>query len=144
MQSFSCVLLWIAAIIIFSVTEAAISGLVSIWFAIGSLGAFIAAVCNAGFTVQVIIFIAVSLISFCILRKSALKSIKNNREKTDIDRIVGSRVLIVEDVDNVRQTGKALINDVEWTVKSSSEESISKGETAIVEKIEGVKLFVRK
>ena len=137
-------LFWGAAIVVFTVIEAFTGGLVSIWFALGSLVGFIAAICGGEIWVQGVLFIVVSAGSFLFIRKKAVKSIIKNKEKTDIDRIIGSEVVITEAVDNKNHTGKAAINDVEWKVKSISGEIIQKGDTAIVEKIEGVSLVVKK
>lgn len=137
-------LFWGVAIVVFSVVEALTAGLVSIWFAVGALAALIGAFCGGGIWVQGLLFIAVSAASFIFVRSRAVKSIKGSKEKTDIDRIVGSEVVITEEVDNKKHSGRASINDVEWKVKSSDGEVIGQGETAVVEKIEGVRLIVKK
>ena len=137
-------LFWGVAIVVFSVVEALTAGLVSIWFAVGALAALIGAFCGGGIWVQGLLFIAVSAVSFIFVRSRAVKSIKGSKEKTDIDRIVGSEVVITEEVDNKKHSGRASINDVEWKVKSSDGEVIGQGETAVVEKIEGVRLIVKK
>lgn len=137
-------LFWGVAIVVFAVVEALTAGLVSIWFAVGALAALIGAFCGGGIWVQGLLFIAVSAASFIFVRSRAVKSIKGSKEKTDIDRIVGSEVVITEEVDNKKHSGRASINDVEWKVKSSDGEVIGQGETAVVEKIEGVRLIVKK
>ena len=85
---------WIAAIIIFSVAEAATSGLVSIWFAGGALAGLIAAMLNADIWVQTTIFFAVSIVLLIALRGVAVKSFNNRSEKTDIARIIGQHVTV--------------------------------------------------
>jgi membrane protein implicated in regulation of membrane protease activity len=137
-------LFWGVAIVVFAVVEALTAGLVSIWFAVGAFAGLVAAFCGGGVWVQGLLFIAVSAVSFIFVRSRAVKSIKGNKEKTDIDRIVGSEVVITEEVDNKKHSGRASINDVEWKVKSSDGEVIGQGETAVVEKIEGVRLIVKK
>lgn len=135
---------WGAAIAVFAVVEALTAGLVSIWFAVGAIAGLIAAFCGGGVWLQGLLFIAVSALSFIFVRSRAVKSIKGSREKTDLDRIVGREVVITEEVDNKKHSGRASINDVEWKVKSSDGEVIGQGETAVVEKIEGVRLVVKK
>ena len=137
-------LFWGVAIVVFAVVEALTAGLVSIWFAVGAFAGLVAAFCGGGVWVQGLLFIAVSAVSFIFVRSRAVKSIKGNKEKTDIDRIVGSEVVITEEVDNKKHSGRASINDVEWKVKSSDGEVIGQGETAVVEKIEGVRLIFKK
>ena len=137
-------LLWIIAIVVFLILEGAISGLVSIWFAIGALGGFISSLLGADFIVQITVFVILSVVAFIFVRKWAAKVFDKTAEKTDIDRFIGKQVIITESVNNKKNTGKAVINDVEWKVKSSTDEVIEEGEVATVEKIEGVSLIVRK
>lgn len=135
---------WLAAIVIFAVAEALTQGLVSIWFAGGALAGLIAAMMGASLTVQIIVFIAVSAILIVVLRKVAVKSFKNPTTKTNLDRIVGQKVIISETVDSSTNSGKVTINDVEWKVKSENGEIIPSGETVKITGIEGVKLVVSK
>ena len=62
------VFVWIAATIAFIVVEAATTQLVTIWFAAGSAAATIAALLKADTLVQLIVFVAVSLIALVITR----------------------------------------------------------------------------
>lgn len=135
---------WIAAMIIFGIAEAATAGLVSIWFAGGALAGLIATMLGAGIYLQVIIFIAVSALLIICLRRFAVKSFNNNVEKTNYDRIVGKKVVISETVNNMTNSGKTSVNDVEWKVKSESGEKIEQGEVVTVTAIEGVKLIVKR
>ena len=134
---------WIAAIIIFSVAEAATSGLVSIWFAGGALAGLIAAMLNADIWVQTTIFFAVSIVLLIALRGVAVKSFKNRSEKTDIDRIIGQHVT-VENVEKNNIDATATINDIEWKIRSNDGSRLEKGEVVKVEKIDGVRLIVSK
>ena len=54
-------IIWIAAIVIFGVVEAATVGLVSIWFVIGSAAGLIAAVLDSPIWLQVVVFFIVSI-----------------------------------------------------------------------------------
>ena len=136
--------LWIVAILVFAGVEAYTSVLVSIWFAAGSAAALVATLLGAGIYTQIVVFLAVSLLSMFLLRRAALKSIKNNAESTNLDRIIGQSIVIDEDVDNRQSTGNARIGDVVWKVKSKNGENIPAGATAKVVAIEGVKLIVEK
>ena len=135
---------WIAAIIIFSVAEALTAGLVSIWFAGGALGGLITAALGAELYVQLLVFVIVSAVLVAVFRKVAVRSIKKDGEKTNYDRIIGQEVIISQTVDNSKNVGNALVNDVEWKVKSEDGEIIHSGEKVKVKKIEGVKLIVKK
>ena len=135
---------WILAIVVFLILEASASALISIWFAGGALAALIAAMCGVSVPVQLLVFLTVSVVCVILLRRVALKTFGNKKEKTNLDRIIGQEVLITRTVDNTAREGAASINDVEWKVKSENGEIIPAGETAKVTDIEGVKLIIKK
>ena len=135
--------LWIIAVVFFALVEAFTIGMVSIWFAVGALFAFVLALFDVSVTLQITAFVLVSVISFLLLRKVALRAVTGSRTQTDIGRIIGKEVIITQTVDNLNNTGTAKINDVEWKVQSSTGEIINEGKIATVEKIEGVKLIVK-
>lgn len=138
-----CEILWILAIIIFSVIEATTQGLVSIWFAGGACVALIAASLNANTMVQSVLFVLVSAILLITLRGIAKKTLKTKTEKTNIDRIIGETVT-VEKVSSIKKNeGTVKINDVEWKVRVP-DSNLSIGDILTIEKIEGVKLIAKK
>ena len=135
---------WIVALILFAIVEFATSGLVSIWFAGGSLVALIFALCKLPLILQIVAFIVVSAILIVVFRKLAAKYIKTSKQDTDLDRIIGKVISVTERVDNSENTGRGKINDVEWKLRSVDGEVIEQGEKCTVEKIEGVSLIVKK
>ena len=62
----------------------------------------------------------------------------------NVDSLVGERAVLTEDADSMKQTGKAVVNGQEWTVRPQDETSIRKGELIEVVKISGVKLIVKR
>lgn len=135
---------WTAAIVAFLIIEAVTTALVSIWFSVGSLAALIACALGADIYIQVIVFVAFSVIAIVVIRKFAVNKLKNSNDKINLDRIVGRDIIIVETVDNTLGTGKAKVNDVEWRVISENGQIINAGESATVVSIDGVKLVARK
>ena len=49
--------IWLLAAAAFAATEAVTAGLVCIWFAVGALGAFFAALAKASLTVQLVVIL---------------------------------------------------------------------------------------
>ena len=137
-------ILWILATVAFLVIEACTSAVVSIWFAGGAVAGLIASMFDVGFGFQIFVFLFVSVILIVFLRKIAFKTIRGKKQDTNLDRIIGSKVVILEEVNNLQRTGTACVGDIEWKVKSEDGEIIEKGETAEVVKIEGVRLVVKK
>ncbi|HQH63959.1 MAG TPA: NfeD family protein, partial [Clostridiales bacterium] len=59
---------WIALFVVLVIIEAATVQLVTIWFAAGALAAFIAALLDVQFWLQLLIFVAVSVLALALTR----------------------------------------------------------------------------
>ena len=136
-------ILWAALIIIFAVFEAATAQLVSIWFVIGALASLISAFLGANFAVQIIVFIAISILALVITRPLVKKYINPKKERTNADKVLGQTGIVVEDIDNIQAKGQVKIDGKIWSARSLDNSLISEGERVIIEKIEGVKLIVK-
>ena len=136
--------IWLAGLVVFVVLEAVTYQIVSIWFALGAVGALIAKAAGADFTVQIIVFIAVSGICLLCLRPISKKLIKNKTEATNVDSLIGADAIVTADINNLLGTGEGKINGMTWTMRSADGSEIGEGETVTVEKVEGVKLIVKR
>lgn len=61
-------LIWGIVCIVMAIAEVVTLQLVSVWFSVGALGAFLAAVFGAGRTVQFIVFVVVSALLLACTR----------------------------------------------------------------------------
>lgn len=137
-------LIWLAGIVAFIVLEAVTYQLVSVWFALGAICAMIAMAAGADFTVQMIVFIAISGICLLCLRPVSKKLLKNKTLKTNVDGLIGKEVIITKEINNLISAGEGRVNGMTWTVRSDDNSVIGEGETAVVTAIEGVKLIVKR
>ncbi len=135
---------WIAAIVVFLVVEALTPTLVSIWFAVGSLTALAAAVFGGNIYLQLVVFLVVSALCVLFIRKYYKKTLTDKNLPDASERFIGAEVIVIEEIDNLRETGLAKISGVEWRLKSENGDVISKGEKVTVTALEGVKLIVKK
>lgn len=134
--------LWFIALILFGVLEAVTVGLSSIWFAAGSLAALIACMLNAPVLVQVILFLAVSLLTLVLVRPLAQKYINNRYVPTNADRVIGATAVVTEAIDNLSNQGQVSVAGATWTARSQSGIPIPVGTQVQVLRIEGVKVLV--
>lgn len=134
---------WAAAIILFGVAEAVTAQLVSIWFLIGAIAALIAAFFGANLIIQIIVFIAVSILALVITRPLVKKYINPKKEHTNADRVIGQVGIVAEDIDNIRATGQVKADGKIWTARATDNSIIPSGCEVIIEKIDGVKLIVK-
>lgn len=133
---------WIALAVVFGVVEAATAQIVTIWFAIGAIGALIANAAGAGVTVQLSVFVAVSILTLIIARPYLKKFTKTEMQRTNADMYIGETAVVLEEIDNTRGTGQVKVKGSVWTARSRNNSVIPAGENVYVEKIEGVKLIV--
>ena len=66
-------IVWLVAILVLALVEAGTTQLVAIWFVVGSVGAFVANLFNTPLWVQLIVFVAVSILSLALTRPFLLK-----------------------------------------------------------------------
>ena len=137
-------IIWIAAIIIFGVAEAATAGLTSIWFVLGSVAGLIAAVCSAPIWLQVALFFAVSIAALAFTRPLVVKLMKKDIKPTNADRVLGAVGRVTERIDNALPSGAVYIDGKTWTARSADGEVIEPDAAVRILRMEGVKLIVQK
>ena len=135
-------IIWIAAILIFGVAEAATVGLVSIWFVIGSVAGLIAAVLGAAIWLQVVMFFIVSIAALIATRPLVRKLAKKGEVATNADRVLGGTARVTETIDNTIPSGEVYIDGKTWTARSQSGAVIAPETLVTVIRLEGVKLYV--
>lgn len=133
---------WLFGIIVFAVIEGVTVGLTSIWFAIGSLAAMIAAALGAGLPLQIVLFFAVSAITLLFTRPLAKKYLAPKKVRTNADRVIGKTGIVTETIDNLKAAGMVSIGGVLWTARSEEDEILPADTRVSVTRIEGVKVFV--
>lgn len=136
-------IVWLVLLLLFAAGEAVSVGLTSIWFAAGALAALIAAMLGGGLVVQIVLFVAVSILCLLAVRPLAAKYLNNKTEPTNADRVIGSEALVTETIDNVKGIGAVIIGGIAWTARSCGDVVIPKGTTVRVMRIEGVKVYVQ-
>ena len=139
MDSIVQLVMWL----VFLIVEASTVAMVSAWFAVGALAALAASLLGAGIPVQVAVFLVVSAGMLACLRPVVRKHLRPRMVKTNVDSVIGSRGYVTADIDNVSAVGSVKLGAMEWTARSTSGEKIPQGTMVEVEKIEGVKVFVR-
>ena len=134
--------LWSVLLILFIIAEAITVQLVSIWFAIGSLVALIANFCGANILVQAALFVGVSFAALLLTRPLVKKFSTPKIQRTNIDRIIGERAIVTEEIDNLRAIGVVKADVKSWSARSADGSIIPAGSVVEVQKIDGVKLIV--
>lgn len=136
-------LIWLAAILIFGVAEAISFQLITIWFAAGALVSLILSLLGVPVYLQVIIFLAVSVVLVFATRPLYNKYVKPRMIKTNVDSLIGEQGIVKQDIVNDDARGLVKVNGQTWSARSSDGNTIKEGQKVEILSIEGVKLIVR-
>ena len=137
------VYVWLITLVVLIVIEIFTLGLTTIWFAGGALIALFLAMAGVSVYVQLGIFLVVSLILMIGTRPWAMKFFNREREKTNMDGIIGKQAIVLAEIDNLKEKGQVSLNGMEWSARALVEESvIPAGAVVKVKAVEGVKLIV--
>ena len=132
---------WIAAIVIFIITEAVTVALVSVWFIGGAVCALLAAICGASGLAQAAVFVVVSALLLILVCPLAKKK-KPKPERLNADRLAGQTAIVTGPIDAQLDTGAVKVSGVLWTAKCPSCARIETGAHVKILRVEGAKLLV--
>lgn len=130
---------WITVIVLLTIIEAATINLTTIWFVASAILALLASFITDNLFIQFGIF-AICGVVFLVLTKPFLnKWLKGKNEKTNLDRIVGMKGVITEDVEP-NMPGEVKVDGKKWT--AISDKKLLKGDIVKILEIDSVKLKV--
>ena len=135
---------WAAAIVVFVVVELATVGLASIWFALGSLCALIAALLGAPVWLQIVWFVIISVAALVSTRPLVRKYINGKTQATNADRVIGRTAVVKERIDDLAATGAVLADGKMWSARTVDDSAVEAGALVTVRAIQGVRLIVER
>jgi membrane protein implicated in regulation of membrane protease activity len=136
-------MMWLIAVAVFLVLEGITYQLVSIYLAVGAIGGMVTYLLGFGVGAQTAVFVVISALLLAVLRPVSMKLVKKEKLKTNVDGLVGKKVYITKEVNNLEGSGEGKVNGALWSVKSADDTIIKKDTAAVIERIEGVKLVVK-
>ena len=138
-------IIWLIILVILLFIEIITLGLSTIWFAGGALAAFIAALAGGNLTLQVILFLAVSLVLLLFTRPVVMRYLNANKTATNVDSLIGEQAVVSSPINNLLGQGEVLVNGNPWSARSAEENgTIEKNEIVRIVRIDGVKLIVER
>ena len=135
-------IVWLAALVLFGVGEAATVGLTSIWFAGGALAALAASLLGGSVWLQIGLFLTVSLMCLLLVRPMSQKYLKPNYQPTNADRIIGMEAVVTQTINDLKGEGQVTVAGAVWTARSGDGCVIPEGTRVRILRIEGVKAVV--
>lgn len=99
---------------------------------------------NFSITIQVITFFIVSILLLIYTRPLAKKFIEPKKDyKSNTDKLIGKEAIVIENINNIKDTGQVKIKGEIWSASSESDEIIQKNSIVIIERVQGVTLIVK-
>lgn len=136
-------LLWLLLAILFIVLEALTFNLITIWFAAGALSSmFVAIATPDNLTLQIIVFLAISILALVTIRRYAMNKMSSQSIKTNVNSIIGRKVIVTKKIEPYN-FGEVKIDGNYWTAKSIENKVIEEGSIVNVVEVSGVKLLVK-
>lgn len=136
-------IIWLIIVAVMVVIEIISLGLTTIWFGIGAVGAAVAAWMGYGIWVQLVVFALLSVVAMALCRPFAIRYLNRDKEKTNVENVVGKTVVVSKKIDNEMASGEVKLNGIEWTARSEDGRVIPENERVTVTAVEGVKLIVK-
>lgn len=132
---------WLCLVIVLSIIEIATINLLTVWFVLSGIVTLILSFFIEDVAILSTVFAILGIILMIITRPIIKKLQKGNLEKTNLERIIGATGIVTEEIKK-NTIGEVKVDGKRWSAISNKK--IEVGEEIVVEKIEGVKLVVRK
>lgn len=131
---------WLSIVVALAILEIATVNLVSIWFVVSGIIAMITSLFTDNILIQASIFIIFGII-FMLLTKKIIKKIIPNKEKTNLDRIIGMTGIVISKITK-NKSGEVKVDGKIWTAISNT--TINENEPVKILEINSTKLKVEK
>lgn len=131
--------LWIMIIILLTIVEAMTVNLVTIWYIASAIVALVLSFFIDNFLIQFGIFAILGTILLITTRQTLNRLLKQKKERTNLDRIIGMEGIVVEEISK-NQTGAVKVDGKVWT--AYSDKKIKVDSTVKVLEINGAKVKV--
>ena len=136
-------LVWMIIAAVFVIGEIFTLGFFLLWFGIGAAVAGILAMFGLGGSWQWGAFAVVSGVLFVLSRRFAERFSKKQPPGIGADRFIDKKGVVLEEVDNIKNTGRIRMGKEEWRAESGAGEVIAVGKMVEVTKLVGTHVVVK-
>lgn len=135
-------IIWLIVMIICLVIEAITLGLTTIWFAAGAFIAMLLSFIGLSIGIQIASFLIISVASIIFIYPTIKNKLRYGTEKTNYETLINKVGIVIEEINNMENTGQVKINGQIWSAKEMNNNIIEKNKEVLVKEIKGVKLIV--
>lgn len=138
---------WLSIAVVLLIVEIYTTNLVSIWCAIASgvLTILVAIFPKLPIPWQILIFVALSAVLLALTKKLVKRyHLRTGDRSTNLELFYEKTAIVVEEINNIKETGAVKINGLIWTARSENNDVIEKDAVVIFKKISGNKAIVKR
>ncbi|MFH1690006.1 MAG: NfeD family protein [Candidatus Eisenbacteria bacterium] len=135
--------LWFALAAVFIIGEVFTEGFFLLWFGVGAGISGVLALVGVGPAWQWAVFVVASGMLFAVSRRFAERFTQKQPPGIGADRLIGRRGVVLEQIDNVQNAGKVMIDKEQWRAESEDESVIESGARIEVTRQDGTHAVVR-
>lgn len=136
--------IWVIVGILLIIGEIFTAGFFLIWFGIAAIIAGIIAFFELSVIWQGVAFVIISAILLAGTRRLAERYTKKQPPGIGADRFIGKVGVVLEEIDNDKNTGRVRVEEDKWRADSLEGDIITKDSNVQVIKIEGTHVVVKK
>ena len=126
------------AIEIFSVN------MITIWFSLGCMFAFVCSLFHLGIIIQFITFALISFLGLVFFKNKISTKVNDNIETTNFENIIGKQGIVTTEINNKIGQGRILVDGEDWRAISDDNSILEVNSHVIVIKMESTKLYVKR
>ena len=134
-------IIWILISIFLLLVEFMTVKIIYIWYSLSALISLIIAFNSKNFLLQFILFIVLAMVFNILFRDKLINYLKNKKVIINTDKLIGKECIVTKEIKE-SSYGEVKVNKKKWAAYST--DHLKLDSKAIVEKIEGVRLKVRK
>jgi membrane protein implicated in regulation of membrane protease activity len=134
--------LWTGLAVVMGIGEIFTAGFFLLPFSVGAAAAAVLAWVGANVLSQWLVFFGVSAVSFAYLRRYIARQDEEMQPRVGANRWVGSRGIVLEEIDPDTATGMVRVHSEEWRATSLSGAIIPPGSRITVHEVSGSRLVV--
>lgn len=135
--------IWIGAAVVFFIAEIFTAGFFLMCFGFGAVGAALAAMFGVEPIWQMVIFVALSALTLAFVRPFATRVSRQTQNEVGIDRVLGKRAVVIDEIDPLRGKGIVRVAQEEWRAESENGERIPKDAEVEIIGVQGTRLLVK-
>lgn len=136
-------LIWMVVAAVFVIGEIFTLGFFLLWFGIGAAVAGILAAFGFAGSWQWGAFAVVSGVLFVVSRRFAERFSRKQPPGIGADRFIDKKGVVLEEVDNIKNTGRIRMGKEEWRAESDTGEVIPVGKMVEVTRLVGTHVVVK-